>query len=236
MDAYCHLDMECESPIADFEGRMRAAGVTRALLVETWNGRNRPLLESVLRGGEQDKFCVALCYREERSRELRGIAQRGGLPAIRMSTEDLCRDRDFCRDICQGSTFLVTHAEAGIGALCDALTCVHVSAPDLRIYVPHLAWPANNGAVDGDWEDAIEDLVALPTVIIGVSAIAHFSNEPFPHHDVRDFALHLISRLPASRIAIGSDYPLFDKERYRDYMSLARDWVTTIHSDWSFAF
>lgn len=236
MDAYCHLDMERESPIADIEDRMRTAAVARALLVETWDGRNRPLLENIPRGGEREQFCVALCYRKARYRELRGMAQEGELPAIRMSTEALYRDNDFCRDICHGGTIVVAHAEAGVGALCDALTRVHGCAPDLRIYVPHLGWPTKNGMADGDWGPAIQDLVELPNVTVGVSAIAHFSNQPFPHNDVRDFALRVISRLPASRIAIGSDYPLFDKERYADYMSLACDWVTSIHPSWSFTF
>ncbi len=52
MDAYCHLDMAQQvtprSPIEDIERRMAAARVSSALLVETWDGRNRQLLENVL--------------------------------------------------------------------------------------------------------------------------------------------------------------------------------------------
>jgi hypothetical protein len=56
MDAYCHLDMEQESPVADIERRMAAAGVSMALLVETWDGRNRRLLEDLLLDGSRDKW------------------------------------------------------------------------------------------------------------------------------------------------------------------------------------
>ena len=63
-DAYCHLDMDAESPIADIEQRMLAANVSNAFLVETWDGRNRRML------AETDKFSVALCYRQECRSEL----------------------------------------------------------------------------------------------------------------------------------------------------------------------
>lgn len=41
---------------------------------------------------------------------------------------------------------------------------------------------------------------------------------------LREIKVHV--QFPASRIVIGSDYPLFDKDRHGDYMCLAHDWVT----------
>jgi predicted TIM-barrel fold metal-dependent hydrolase len=103
----------------------------------------------------------------------------------------------------------------------------------MKVYVPHLAWPVRDGKADGDWKTALNEFASMPSLTIGISAIAHFSSQPFPHDDVRDFAIELISQFPAARIAIGSDYPLFEKERYGDYINLARDWVTSIHSNWN---
>jgi predicted TIM-barrel fold metal-dependent hydrolase len=124
---------------------------------------------------------------------------------------------------------LVPHAEDGIGALCRAL----MPLGEMKIYVPHLAWPVKDGKLDRDWEQALQEFVPLPALRIGVSAIAHFSGQPFPHDDVRELALGMIARFPASRIAIGSDYPLFERSRYADYIYLAYDWVTSVHPDWN---
>jgi len=234
IDAYCHLDMGQESPVADIERRMATAAVSSALLVETWDGRNRPLLEELLSDGPTDKFSVALCYRQERSAELRRLIQGNELAAVRMSTQDIHCDNDFCQEVYQSGKMLVTHAEMGVGPLCGELIRLYGRLPEIRAYVPHLAWPVMNGKADGDWGAAVRDFAAIPSLTVGVSAIAHFSSEPFPHNDVRDFALGMISQFPAPRIAIGSDYPLFEKERYAEYMSLARDWVTSIHSNWSY--
>ncbi len=234
VDAYCHLDLTQESPLADFEWRMAAAGVSSALLVETWDARNRPVLEDMLRERSADRFPVALCYRKERCHELQRQLEETSLSAIRMSTDDLRRDGQFCQVIYQSRKMLITHAEDGIGPLHRELLRLYERLPEIRVYVPHLGWPVVQGRVDEHWEQAMKDFAAVPLITVGVSAIAHFSSEPFPHADVRDFALRIISQFPATHIAVGSDFPLFEKERYASYMNLAREWVTSVHPQWSF--
>lgn len=232
MDAYCHLDMQCEFPIADIEGRMKAADVVHALLVETWDGRNHALLETLARCGNRETFSIALCYRAERVEELREHARAGRLSAMRMSTADLSSNEDFCSELDGDGICLIAHAEAGPGALAAALSKLHKRFPTLQIYVPHLGWPTKDGKVNSDWEAAVNTVAGMPAVTVGVSAISHFSNQPYPHDDVRDLAFGMLSKFPPGRIVIGSDYPLFDKDRYGDYMRLARDWVKSVHSGW----
>lgn len=231
-DAYAHLDMDpaLPCPLADIESRMASAGIQRALLVETWDGRNRHVLDKILET-PAERFEVALCYRKESSCELNM-----GLKAVRMSTEDIRSDPGLCEELHRTEKLLLTHAECGIGPLCREIERLHQRVPKLSIYVPHIAWPLREGKRDTDWDGAIPDLAAMPSVIIGISAIAHFSLEPFPHNDVRDLASRAISQIPAPRIVIGSDYPLFEKARYADYMSVAREWVTSIHPDWRSTF
>jgi hypothetical protein len=221
-DAYCHLDMDQESPIADMERWMSSANVSNAFLIETWDGRNRRVLD------QTDKFSVALCYRQQCRGELLQSMETGGVTGIRMLTDDIRCNVDFCSEIAISGKTLIAHAEAGVGRLCRELMRLR----EMRIYVPHLGWPVAEGKPDRDWEGALKEFASMPSLTIGISAIAHFSTQPFPHDDVRDLALALISQFPPSRIAIGSDYPLFEKERYADYICLARDWVTSIHSDW----
>jgi predicted TIM-barrel fold metal-dependent hydrolase len=214
--------MDAESPIADIEQRMSQAHVSNAFLIETWDGRNRLALR------QTDKFSVALCYRRECRRELLQLMEKGKLTGVRMSTEDIRRDTDFCREIGTFGKTLVAHAETGIGSLCRELTRFR----EMKVYVPHLGWPIREGKTDGDWGPALQEFAGMPSLDIGISAIAHFSSQTFPHDDVRDFAFGVISQLPASRVLIGSDYPLFEKTRYAGYIYLARDWVRSIHPKW----
>src|SRR5260370_14666233 len=97
IDAYCHLDMEQESPIADIERHMATAAVSSALLVETWDGRNRPLLEDLLGRGPTDKFSVALCSRLGVSPRL----NESRLAAVRVSSQRIRRHSDFFMAVCQ---------------------------------------------------------------------------------------------------------------------------------------
>jgi len=236
IDAYSHLDMEHPHPIADIAERMRTAGVMSALLVETWNGANRGILEEMLRNGPTNQFQIALCYRKEDAGPLLGFLPQGALAGVRMTTGDIAAADDICGEIGRAGALLIAHAESGIGALCRAIVRMRDRFPETRIYVPHLGWPASRQGEDADWQRAIRELSAIPSLIVGVSAIAHFSRRAFPHEDVREWALAAVSLLPPPRIAVASDYPLFEKDRYADYMSLARAWVTSIHPGWSFAF
>lgn len=235
IDAYNHLDMEHPDPIGDLTVRMQSARASAALLVETWNGANRGLLEQVLRDSAADRFRIALCYRKENADSLCRLLDRGVLAGVRMSTVDIAAAGSICGEIGRAGALLVAHAESGIGALCRAVIRMHDRFPNTRVYVPHLGWPANADGGDVDWQPAIREFAAIPSLILGVSAIAHFSRLPFPHADVREWALAAIPQFPAPRITIGSDFPLFEKDRYSEYMSLARDWVTSIYPDWSFA-
>ncbi|HEX4810405.1 MAG TPA: amidohydrolase family protein [Bryobacteraceae bacterium] len=219
--------------MAEIEQRMSSAMVSRVLLVETWSGRNRRLLQDSLSRRQTSKFPVALCYRQETSCELRELILAGKLAAVRMATADMQRDWDFCRDISRSHAWLLAHAEDGIGPLSSEVTRLYESFPEVRFYVPHLAWPMRDGALDPAWEWAVKQLAQIPSVLAGISAIAHFSKQPFPHSDVRELALRFLSQFPASRIAIGSDYPLFEKERYADYIRLAHSWVTAVHPRWT---
>jgi predicted TIM-barrel fold metal-dependent hydrolase len=210
---------------------MSSASLSGALLVETWDGRNRAVLDDVLRR-ERGKFLVAVCYRRESSGDLLKIVHKPQLTAVRISTEDMSHDGTLCEQLSQRNKVLLVHAELGIGPLCREITRLAGTFPQLGIYVPHLAWPQANGKPDSDWDAAVRDLSALPNLTIGISAIAHFSREPFPHNDVRHLALGLISQFPPPRLVIGSDYPLCARERYADYVDLARNWVASIHPDW----
>jgi predicted TIM-barrel fold metal-dependent hydrolase len=121
--------------------------------------------------------------------------------------------------------WLLPHAESGISSLAKELIGLSEQHPSLKIFLPHLGWPRHNGEDDCDWHNAISSLSRLPNIVVGVSAIAHFSQRPFPHEDIEPFAAHLLGVFGVTALVAASDYPLMEKSRYAEYMQLARDWT-----------
>jgi len=101
--------------------------------------------------------------------------------------------------------------------------------PGLQIYVPHLGWPVQDKAEDPEWEGAMAALWQIPRLVVGISAIPHFSRRPFPHTDVEEYAERLREVFGPGRLVAASDYPLMEKGRYTDYMHLAEQWIRRAH-------
>jgi predicted TIM-barrel fold metal-dependent hydrolase len=232
IDAYSHLKMITPDPLADLQARMQEAAVARALLVETWSGDNYGCLQKLIEAPSA-MFRVALCFRQNARERLAAQLAQTAVVALRVKTSELALIGDFGARLVATGKWLLPHAENGIGPLAEALHKLADRHPRLLIYVPHLAWPARDGEPDEAWPQAIEMLRSLPSVVIGVSAIAYFSREAFPHADVARRAEKLIGMFAAEDIVAASDYPLGEPSRYADYMRLARDWIQRIHPHWS---
>jgi predicted TIM-barrel fold metal-dependent hydrolase len=224
MDAYAHLDMDAQYPISDLERRMDAAGVQRALVVETWGKDNRACLDSLI-ASQASRFRVALCFRPEEGELETEALQSNMFCALRVRTADIQALGVNAERLNTNGKWLLPHSEAGIGALAKELTQLAQCYPSLKIFVPHLCWPKHGGEEDGGWYESVSRLSLLPNIVVGVSAIAHFSREPFPHKDVEPFAGHLRKIFGAESLVAGSDYPLFEKDRYAEYMQLAENWI-----------
>jgi len=226
MDAFTHLDMSAPDPIADLQARMAEAGVRRSLVVETWSGDDRRCLDRLV-NTPLPEFRVALCFRPElHNREFLNADR---IAALRVKTTDLTHLQKVGEALQSSGKWLMGHAENGIGELTDELAKVARRFPAMNIYVPHLAWPRRDGADDPDWDAAIAALSRIPELVLGVSAMANFSREPFPHRDVEILASRAIKLFPPERVAVASDYPLFEKTLYGQYMRLAEDWVHATH-------
>jgi len=224
MDAYTHLDMSVSDAISDFQSRMASAGIGRALVVETWSGDNFTCLRRLI-DLHPSQFRVALCFRPEGQSPPKELLSHNAVVGLRVRTEDLQRLGDAGVSLERSGKWVVTHAERGIGALNAAIVSLTRLHPQLRVYVPHLAWPRRDGADDEDWPLAVKELSHIPSVVMGISAVAHFSREPFPHRDVEAFACRVTEIFPADSVVAGSDYPLFEKIRYAEYMGLAGEWI-----------
>lgn len=223
IDAYCHLDMSAAQPIADLGRRMDAASVDRALIIETWSGDNRLCLHQLI-ASSSARFRVAPCFRPEDPQSSSELLSKDMVRGLRVKTEDLNRLGAIAAMLQSMGKWLVPHAESGIGKLARELLQLADLHPQLRIYLPHMGWPRRDQQDDGDWLASISSLRKLPNIMAGISAMAHFSRDAFPHNDLAPFASHLLATFGRELLVPASDYPLFEKDKYTQYMQLASDW------------
>jgi hypothetical protein len=226
IDGYTHLDNSAPQPIADLERRMDAAGIDHALVVETWGGDNCACIQE-LAASPSSRFRIAPCFRPGEDQSGSELLLPEMVRAVRVKTADLQRLGPIATMLESSGKWLLPHAESGIHALTEGLLSLAALHPRLAIYLPHMGWPRRDRLDDNDWRESISRLSKLPNLIVGISAIAHFAHQAFPHNDVAPFAAHLLTTFGAESLVAGSDYPLFEKERYAQYMQLAQDWITS---------
>ena len=179
MDAYTHLDLTCADPLADMQARMAQAGIDRALVVETWKGDNLPWLQKTM-ADPSPQFRVVLCFRPEQRQPSRADLRNDMAVGLRVRTGDLAHLAGLEVELEAAGKWLVPHAESGIGPLHKELLALRQRAPGLHIYLPHLGWPRRENIDDPEWEAAISELAAAGDMVVGISAIAHFSRSLFP--------------------------------------------------------
>jgi len=224
IDAYAHLDMSVAHPIDDLAQRMRSAGVVRALIVETWSGDNRECLHQLMAQASAASL-TAPCFRPEQAESGAETVSSDVVRAIRVKTADLERLDGVSGILQSREKWLLCHAESGIAALTQELLQLASVYPELRIYVPHMGWPRRDKQDDADWAESMRALARLPHLIMGVSAIEHFSRLPFPHEDIDPFVADLLEAFGPDRLVCASDYPLFEKERYTQYIHRIAGWT-----------
>jgi predicted TIM-barrel fold metal-dependent hydrolase len=224
IDAYCHLDMSVAQPVTDLERRMDASGIDRALIVETWSGDNRACLHQLI-ASSSSRFRVAFCFRPDEGQPASELLSLEMVGALRVKTCDLSRLEPIAARLESAGKWLLPHAESGIRMLAEGLLQLVGCHPQLPIYLPHMGWPRRDRQDDDDWLESISRLSKLPNLIVGVSAIAHFSRDAFPHDDVAPFASRLVTTFGPDLLVAASDYPLFEKDRYAQYIRLASNWI-----------
>jgi hypothetical protein len=232
MDAYTHLDVSVPNPVADFKSRMTSAAIDRALVVETWKGDNYPFLKALMES-ELPEFRLVPCFRPEQHLPMLSVLDHPMVAGLRTKTVDLNCLGDLPARLESSEKWLVPHAERGIGPLARELVILLGRHPSLRVYLPHCAWPRQNRLDDRDWEESMLELSDLPNVVVGISAIEHFSTEPFPHPDVQRFAQRLMEIFGVNSVVAASDFPMFEKTRYADYIKLAQQWIKQLDASWS---
>jgi hypothetical protein len=232
MDAYAHLDVTASNPLSDFKARMASAGIDRALIVEIWKGDNYSYLHSLV-AATSPQFGVVPCFRPAVGLPAIDLLEHDIVVGVRAKTADLNRLGDLAAFLESSGMWLVPHAEQGIGFLAAELINLVGRYPQLRVYLPHCAWPRRDKQDDKDWARSITSLSRLPNLVVGISAIAHFSRATFPHNDIQPFVTRLIRAFGPDSVAVGSDYPMLEKTLYSDYMNLAQEWIRQEYPRWS---
>ncbi|MCE5308113.1 MAG: amidohydrolase family protein [Acidobacteriales bacterium] len=230
-DSYTHIDLTAKDPLGDLRSKMAAGGILRAFVVETLKGDNREHLLAFLK--ERDpRFRLAFCYRPESPGAAKQFMTDPWVAALRINTAQLEEDTAWLAGLEASGKYLLIHAESGIARLVRNARAAVAAHPRLRIYVPHLGWPRNEGKDDPAWRDSVRALHAIPTAIIGISSLLTFSRQPFPHPDVHPFAQELIRLFGPERLVAGSDFPFIEKARYGEYVAVAHRWIRDIWPQW----
>jgi hypothetical protein len=224
MDAYTHLDMSVQDPMAALERCMDEAAIDRALVVETWSRDNRSCLDRLI-ASPMSRFRVALCFRPTDEHFRPAVLEQKAVGGLRIRTADLQVFRPFAGALESSQKWLIPHAEAGIGRLTAELLDLIREFPQLRVFLPHMGWPRLDERNEEDWYESVSRLGALSNVVAGVSAIPHFSRTPFPHEDIKPFAIRLREVFGPDSLFAASDYPLLEAGKYVDYMNLAIEWI-----------
>jgi hypothetical protein len=221
MDCYTHLDMRVPDPIEDLRLQMSSAKIDRALIVETWGKDNFACLEHLI-ASPSPQFRIALCFRPEEGGLGTDVLQQEMVAALRVKTADIRRLGSLACSLESSGKWLLTHAESGIKALKEELLPLLELHAGLRIYLPHFGWPRRDKHDDTDWPECVNELSRFPTMMVGISAIGHFSREAYPHQDMEPFAAELLDAFGADSLVPGSDYPLLETSNYAESMSLAQ--------------
>src|ERR1044072_3113956 len=138
-DAYSHLDLRAEDPIADLEMRLDSAGLDPAVVVETWRGGKLAVFHKLLE--RSNRFRIAFCWRPEQGKPPAAWFRNARVRALRVKTADLPKIDTWARDLQSAGKYLLRHAESGMDALAGALSPVLKQCPSLHVCLPHLGWP-----------------------------------------------------------------------------------------------
>ena len=232
MDAYTHLDLSTPDPLADLRQRLREAGATRALAIETWDGLNRPHLDSIL-SGEGTSLRAALCYRNQSPRELAELLRNPRLAALRWKASNVAGPSQALEALAQSGRWLLIHSDEGVAAMRRNLEIALNRQPGLKVFVPHFGWPRTGGVDDEGWQDAMQALSRHANVVAGLSAVEHFSREEFPHRDLYRLAARLLAWFGPDRIVAGTDYPNCARCNYGASLLLVHRWILEADPAWS---
>ncbi len=226
IDAYTHLDVTHHDPITELGARVAAAGVSQAVVVETWAGTESRWLDVLSDTAAPDRRIVR-CLRDDARAGRGGGARADGWRVATATLADARLGPLVIDDVMEVGGLLMPHAEDGIAALADALCPLLADRPGIDVWVPHLAWPWVADIASGAWRQAIARLRDLPNVRLVVSAIPTFSTQPWPHDDVLRLAREAACAFGAPRLLPGSDFPYCSLDRYADCLRTA---AAVIHS------
>ena len=230
VDAYAHCGSNRYLPIDQLEMAMDTNDIDACLLVQHMGEFDNGYLASIVRKSPKryGAICLVDTTHNDAPQQLELLLTGNAKEAdgvrflgARMTADMMAESPQSLDVLNRHKATLVVHLPQGIGvhlALLERLAC---DFSDLIIYVPHMGWPRINGQPSPAWQEAIRTLSQYPAFAFGLSAMYHFSSEPFPHKDVWPHMQDLVAAVGADRVVWASDFPLLlDKESLADNLKL----------------
>lgn len=236
VDSYAHVSLKKYQPVECLLEQMELASVEHAVLVQPLGDYDNNYLRTIVERYPKKFTAVGLVQVTSINvqRQLEQLIQNNRFAGVR-ATAEILKSKEVLATLAAVNGILVLHLPDGIGQHLEELIAVAEGFADLRIFIPHLGWPRNNGQPTPIWNHAIISLSPYPNVAIGISALHHFSERAFPHEDTWNLIETVVENIGAQRCMCGSNFPLLlESESYYQFFSylsrngpqFLRDFVT----------
>lgn len=231
IDAYAHCGREKYLPQERLETAHREAGVGGCLLVQHMGQFDNGYLAQIVASAPDRYKAIGLidAERTDGAAALDGLlcgATHGvSFSGVRM-TDAMLDAAPACLDLLNAyAATLCVHFPGGVDQQLPRLQRIAAEYPNVTIYVPHLGWPKIvDGRASRSWTRALERLATIGQTIVGLSAVDHFSRQPYPHRDIWPSIRQIVGIVGADRAVWASDFPLVLKhETVSEYVRIFRE-------------
>lgn len=230
---------------ADFAEAWDGLPVERALEVQV-NDFVDGTIEAQFVQGEADprRLAAIIAWAELESPDVLAELRRlRAMPAVRgvRRTCQIEADPEFCArpDYVRGARLL-----GELGLVCEI--CVRLqqvvavprlarAAPETTIVLEHLGKPDLARPPAANWLRAVEELAALPNVVVKVSVVVHAADDPpLTAEAVAPFVGHLVDCFGHGRLMFGSNWPVSTAVTgYRAWVNVVRELAGQDERLWS---
>lgn len=232
VDAYCHCGLSKYEPVEKVRETMKAAGVSRAVLVQHLGEFDNSYIGSAVASDPQHLAGVLLV--DHRQPDVVGTLGRwhstGHFQGIRLTSQAITEAPDLLSTAANLGLIIVLYAPEGIRPILKKLEEEFRLAPFTRLVITHLGNPTLE---KGDVAESARDVFRLAkfgNIFLQISGMAQFC--PFPHDDLRPLIADSFTHFGPTRLLWGSNFPVVGtQEDYAADLHLLLDGKLPIPSD-----
>jgi L-fuconolactonase len=217
VDAYTHCGIHKYHPIEQLTDVMKAAGVSRAVLVQHLGEFNNSYIQEIV-ANDPDHFAGVCLVDHEHPDcvvQLERWTESGRFKGVRLTTEVCTAAPHLLRSAASLGLIIVLYAPNGIIGSVSLLAEFLEERPDARIVLTHLGNPNVSVESSLSADGKIFRLAEYPGTYFQVSGMKMFCASP--HEPLHPLIEEATKHFGTSRLCWGSNYPVVGDER--DYIN-----------------